>query len=253
MWAETSPSLAPYTAAGVAAGAQPGMAANGALLRPGGTDTATAVQEELAAGFALTPGHTAPQSNAGATSRQQWAAASPEPHAPSPSPPTSRGQVGPPAAASTAAAAAAALDLERGMASSWQGPSDAVPGNKAGVAPPPGMMGAGAGVGVASETIGAAAAAAAAVLGSDRSGGLTRGQQQQQQQAGVARQEEAKGGGVERSQGVPQQQQQQRRRQQPVAPTTAAGPVAARQVRMATSIRSLCFICCTAVRTPYTG
>ena len=223
MWADSSPSLAPYTAAGVAGtGAQPAIA-KGTLLRSGGAET---VQEELAAGggFTLAPGlHAAPPNHANnaAPGGQRWTTPSPEPHAPSPSPPTPRAQVGPPAAA-------AALDLERGMTSPWQGPSDGVDGHgnekAAGVGPPPGMME--AAVGVSPETIGTALE----VLGTERGRGGGGGGGGGRLARGAARQEVV-ARGAERGQGVHQHQQRHRQGEQ-VAPKTA-GPVAAQKVRIA--------------------
>lgn len=236
MWADSSPSLAPYTAAGVG-GARPDIA-NGALLRSGG---AGASHEELVGGFTLTPGHAAPPNASATSGGQRWTPPSPEPHAPSPSPPAPRAQGGPPAtAAAVAAAASAALDLERGMTSPWQGPSDGVDGKAVGVAPPPGMME--ASVGAAPGAVGTATA----VLGTGSSGaGLAR-----EQQSGVARQEVVTGG-VERSQGVRQQQRQQR---QQVAPATAE-PVAAQKVSMARvhCAFSPLFLCCSTHGMPFPG
>lgn len=210
MWADSSPSLAPYTGAGGVTGTQPGLA-NGKLPRSGGADT---IQDELVGGFTLTPGHAAAPPSANATPGQRWTP-SPEPHAPSPSSPTPRAQGGTPAVSDAAAAAAAtaALDLERGMTSPWQGPSDAADGKAAGVAPPPGMSG--AAVGAAPGTVGTATAP----LGTERSQGGGRARERQQQSGA---------GGDERSQGV---HQQQRQRQQ-VAPTMPE-PMAAHKVRMA--------------------
>lgn len=230
MWTDSSPSLAPHTTANVTSAQREVTGGNGTFLQTGGADAA---QEELLGGFTLTPGHAAP-SNANGTPGRQWTPAQ-EAHISSPSRPTPRAQEGAPSAGAGAGASAAVVDLERGMTSPWQGPSDGVDGKAVGIAPPPGMMGAGVGVGVGAppEMIGTAAAA----LGTGRSGGVLA----REQQAGAVRQGVV-AGGVERSQGVhqhqyqyqhqpphphPQQRQQQRAR----APAATPEPVAAQQVR----------------------
>lgn len=195
-WTDASPSVVPYPAAGVPNGHPSGMV-NGTLLQTGGG--AGKAQEELSNGFSLTPDHVrsarlaspaAAPSNGTARSGQQWVSST-EPVAPSPSPPTPRAQ---------GAVAASALDLERGMTSPWQGPSDSGVGEAVGIAPPPGMVGADVGVGKAPEMV-----IAAAIPGG--SGGV----HAMEQQPDVVRQ--GFSGTADRSQNVHKQQRRQRQQQ----------------------------------------
>ncbi|CAM9672447.1 unnamed protein product [Pylaiella littoralis] len=202
-WTHGSPSLVPYAAAGVANGHQSGMV-NRTLLQTGGGAGRT--QGELANGFSLTPDQVrsarlappaAALSNGTAgPGQQQWVSS--EAVALSPSPPTPRAQ---------GAAAATALDLERGMTSPWQGPSDSGVGEAVGIAPPPGIAGVAVGVEAPEMVV------AAAVPGG--SGGI----HAIEERPDVVRQEFS--GAAERSQDVHKQQRRlQQQQQQKLRPPT---------------------------------